>query len=58
MKSWFFKKVNKIDKHSQISWKTERRSKLIKLQMKRENITTDTKEIQDILYKPVPHQIG
>ena len=49
-KSQFFEKINKIDKPlARLIKKKERRIKSTKLEMKKEEITTDNAEIQRII---------
>jgi hypothetical protein len=49
-KSWFFEKVNKIDKSMANLIKTKREKTLIsKITKEKEEITTNTKEIQKII---------
>ena len=50
-KSWFFEKINKIDKllTRLIKKKKERRIKSTKLEMKKERLQTDNAEIQRII---------
>ena len=51
-KSWFFEKINKIDKLlSRLIKKKGERAQIIKIGNERGEITTDTKEIQRILRK-------
>jgi hypothetical protein len=50
IKIWLFEKINKIDKSLITLIKQRvRRPKLIKLEMIKENITTNTNEIQRII---------
>ena len=49
-KSWFFEKINKIDKPlAKLIKKKGRRCKSIELEMKKGELTTDTAEIQRIM---------
>ena len=47
-KSWFFEKINKIDKLLARLKKKERKPKSIRSEMKKEKLTTKTTEIQRI----------
>ena len=50
IKSWFFEKINKIDKLlARHIKKKERRIKSTKLEMKEDEVTTDNAEIQRII---------
>ena len=51
-KRWFFEKVNKIDKPlTRLIKKKRERTQINKIRNEREEITTDTKEIQTIVRK-------
>ena len=50
-KSWFFEKINKIDKPLTILIKQKERTQINKIRNERGEITTDTKEIESILRK-------
>ena len=50
-KSWFFEKINKIDKPLTILIKQKERTQINKIRNERGEITTDTKEIQRIVRK-------
>ena len=51
-KSWFFEKINKIDKPlTRLIKKKRERTQINKIRNERGEITTDTKEIQRILRK-------
>ena len=51
-KSWFFEKINKIDKLlSRLIKKKGERAQIIKIRNERGEITTDTKETQRIVKK-------
>jgi hypothetical protein len=48
-KNWFFEKINKIDKPlAKMTKRRRERPKLIKLEMNKRDIRTDTKEIHMI----------
>ena len=49
-KSWFFEKINKIDKPlDKLIKKKRERTKINKIRNEKEEVTTDTAEIQSIL---------
>ena len=51
-KSWFFEKINKIDKHlTRLTKKKRQRDQINKIRNERREITIDTKEIQKIIGK-------
>ena len=50
-KSWFFEKINKIDKPLTILIKQKERTQINKIRNERREIQTDTKEIQRIVRK-------
>ena len=51
-KSWFFEKINKIDKTlTRLIKKKRKRTQINKIRSERGEITTDTKEIQRIVRK-------
>ena len=51
-KSWFFEKINKIDKHlSRFIKKKRGRTQINKIRNERGETTTDTKQIQSVIRK-------
>ena len=50
-KSWFFEKINKIDKPLTILIKQKERTQINKIRNERREITTETKEIQGSVRK-------